>query len=216
MGRFRRWKAQFVKPLTFGLSLGKRASARIRQRSGALWRSLLRLVPSFSVLLVGFIVLLAWRDLRHTSVATPPDQPHSSGLVVYLVTLDSFDVESQTVRSHARIVFNRVPLKSELSKVTSYPPPFYCQADNPFRVDLSNPSVLVGFGGKPQFFDLGKAYSQGGLRWIQDTQPLGPCDPTQSNSGFVNFNLQGEADLYAVGDPRMFPFDRYLVIYRIW
>lgn len=216
MGRLNYRKPDFIKLLTYGLSVGKRALAKSHRHLAPNWGRLLRLVPLLSVLLVVSTLLLAWRDLRQKPNATPPNQPHSSGLVVYLVTLDSFDVDTQTVRSHARVLFNRVPLKSGLSKVTSYPPPFYCQADNPFSLDLSKPTIFAGFGGRPQFFDLGKAYSQGGLRWIQDVQPLGPCDPTLPHSGFVKFTVQTEANLYAVGDPRMFPFDRYLVIYRIW
>jgi len=145
-----------------------------------------------------------------------PDQRHSSGLVLYRVTLDSFDVDTRIVRSHAQVLFSKVPVKAEETRSNGYPEPFYCQSDEPFRVDLFNAKVFIGFGGMPQFFDLGRSFSQSGLRVIQDVEPLGPCDPAEPGSGFVTHNLLAQAELFAIGDPKKFPFDRYLVIYRMW
>jgi hypothetical protein len=173
-------------------------------------------MPVFSILLIASTILFAWRDLRQEPAAKAPDQPHSSGLVRYQVTLDSFDINTQTVHARAQVFFSPVPVKSRDAQITDYPQPFYCQSQDPFRVDLSKPSVFVGFGGRVQFSDLGRTYSQGGLRRIQDVQPLGPCDPKQTEFGFVQYSIPVQAELYAVGDSRKFPFDRYLLIYRVW
>lgn len=180
------------------------------------WKLGLRLMPLLSAVLVIAAALTAWRDLRREQSPKPPDQPYSSGLVRDQVTLDSFDIDTQTVRAHAQVYFDSVPSKPQAAHLTTYPQTFYCQADAQFRLDLSNPILFVGFNGQPQFGDLGRPFSQGGLRLIQDVQPLGPCDPTQSGAGFVKYALPVQTALYAVGDPRRFPFDRYLVIYRIW
>lgn len=197
--------------------IAKRANFRLLQhRLLVLWRVALRATPLISLLLVTWVVVAAWRDLRRQPIPKAPDQPHSSGLIRYEVTLESFDVDTQIVRAVAQVTFDPVPMKPQSALITTYPSPFYCQGNTQFALGLSNPVLFVGFNGKPQFGDLGWAFSQGGLRAIQDVQPLGPCDPNQAGSNFVHYVLPAQTELYAVGDPRRFPFDQYLVIYRMW
>jgi hypothetical protein len=192
-------------------------------------RRLLTGLAVISILLLLFAIFLAWRDFTTPRVASPPAQPHSSGILIYRVTLDSFDIDTRIIRGDLRVLLSKVPTKSASSQVTKYPPAFYCSNNALFTLDLASSPVFVDASPGTGIEDLGRTYVAGGLRAIQDVLPLGQCDPSAPGSKFVRiagppqpqFGTfaqlgHGQAELFAVGDPRMFPFDKYLVVYRVW
>jgi hypothetical protein len=191
-----------------------------------------KLIRTFSIVMIVSAIILAVKDFRLSSMSrTGPEplQPNSSGIVVYRAAMESFDVDSGTVVSDMHVLFSTVQQKESFNPISSYPSSFYCQTGNGFALDLANPIIYVSGPGNSQFTDLGRLYSSDGLRAIQDVQPLGPCDPKQAGAGFTQVTElnhphlgrfielgYGRSQLYAVGDSREFPFDKYLVIYRIW
>ncbi len=203
-------------------SIASRIAGKIAQLFRGAWPTL---VSTSAFLLVILAMALAWNDFRRSR--TPElDQPRSSGILVYRAILDSFDVDTRIVRGDVVALFSTVPRKSVGSTVATYPAPFYCQSDEKLLIDFSKVTIFKG-PTDSWLVDLGRMYSEEGLKGIQDIQPLGPCDPTQPNSGFTvaqtnhwwgqYLYLAGShAALLAVGNPRIFPFDHYLVVYRTW
>lgn len=155
--------------------------------------------------------MLLWQDFRSPKPPLMPGESRATGLVVQHVTLEAFDVDSRTVVASASVSFSQNPTKGVSAVASDYPQPLYCDNGDIFGIDLATSNV---FTGPLQFGDLGRQFSEHGLRAIQDVQALGPCQP---DSTFApGAGRLGLAALHAIGDPRMYPFDEYLVIFRVW
>ncbi|MEG9437812.1 hypothetical protein JAO29_16820 [Edaphobacter sp. HDX4] len=125
-----------------------------------------------------------------------------------VVTLDSLDPDTSSIAAHVSTVFNQSDLLFDPS-VTKQIPELVCSGR------LLSASQCSVYFQQPRLADLSPIFAISGLRLINQ-QSLPPPAFDSVRSDLLNSKPSDiNSTLSVIGDPRLYPFDDYLVIFQI-
>lgn len=172
-------------------------------------------VVLFLACVVAVLYAVTTWSLAEHSNELPPVQTHTSGTLVQRIVLDSFDSDTRLVHARASVNLRHSPIRKNqgaaIASDETYQTPFLCVPDGPYGISFDPETTYYG---PWDFRDIGRSASQSGLASIQGWPLWGPCLP---DKGYTKASApSANAELFAIGDVRSFPFDSYLILAEVY